>query len=668
MSCLLVLSGMVFTACSNDDLSTDQYGNDISLNSFGPCPVLRGGTLRFLGSNLDQITKVKIPGVDTITAITVVTAGQHSEITVQVPKENCTEGTVSLYTAKGGVINTVTPISYEENIKLTKFYVGTSGTEQGSVGDVVTIEGDYLNLIHAVIFQDGVKVPETAFTKHTRYMITVAIPKAAQTGKIALSDENAAGANYLYSDDALTVDLPSCTALTPAKPKAGETMTFTGTSLNLIKTVTFEGAEVDSAAITSSADGKTLTCILPAKATDGEVNLVTYSGIKIPAGSITTVVPTELKAVPVPVKNGATITVTGKDLDLVTALAFNKADGKIATQSATQITAVVPDAAQDGDLTLTLANGKTVTVAYELVKPTVTSFVPATIMAGNAVVLQGTDLDLISSVTFPGEGSPTVESDKFTAQTSSAIALTIPASAVGTGCTLTLKNGTTMSVASGLTITAATDPTIATAPVTANPGKEISVTGKNLNNVEAFYIGTYKITKISSRSDVAATFTVPANCAFGDFNIIMEGFDGAKYTGPTITVQAAEIDLSAICVKQSDQSASIAFPLALTWDDNGRFRVQRGGKPNLETLGLVAGKSKLIIYKNTSKGQAQINDGNWSSFTTMADWAGDVEKLEYTFTQDMVDWCTGTKSDGWSKTAFIIQGDGYTINKICILP
>jgi len=660
---------MAFTAC-DDDLNTDQYGDDISLNSFGPCPVLRGGELRFLGSNLDQITSVKIPGVDAITNITVVAKGKHSEITVAVPKENCTEGAVTLTTAKGGTITTITPVTYIENIAFTNFYIGAEGKESGSVGDVVTINGDYLNNVHAVIFSSGVNVPETAFTTHTRYQITVAIPKDAQTGKIALSDENAAGANYLYSDDALTVALPTAAAISNAKPKAGETVTITGASLNLIDHVEMSGAKIVNDNITVSSDGKTLSFVLPATANDGEINLVTYSGISIPAGTITTVIPTNLSASPNPVKNGNTITISGKDLDLVTSLSFNKGGAAaIATQSATAITAVVPEASQDGDVTLTLANGKTVTVAYTLVKPTVKAFTPATLMAGSKLAITGTDLDLVASVTFPGEGSPTVDSKSFIASTSTAIGLTIPASAVGTGCTLNLKNGTTVSVAGGLTITAATDPTIATAPETANPGVEISVTGKNFNNVEAFYIGTYKVTKISSRSNTAATFTVPSNCAYGTYNIIMEGFDGAKYTGPSITVQSPEYDLAPICYVE-DRSSLSSFPVALSWGDNaGKIRVMRGGKPNLESLGLVAGQSKLIIYKAASEtGQAQINNGGWGAFTTMADWSGGVEKLEFTFTQDMVDWCTGAKSDGWSNTAFIIQGSGYSIIKLCILP
>lgn len=71
--CLMLLAGVSLTACDDgEELSTDQYGNEIKLNSFGPCPVLRGGVLKFLGSNLDQITEVDLPGADPITAIDII--------------------------------------------------------------------------------------------------------------------------------------------------------------------------------------------------------------------------------------------------------------------------------------------------------------------------------------------------------------------------------------------------------------------------------------------------------------------------------------------------------------------------------------------------------------------------------------------------------------------
>ena len=92
LSCLVVLG---FAACDNDNLDTQQYKGGVSLNVYGPQPVMRGGTLRFLGSNLDQVTQVIIPGVEPITDIEVRQSGAHSEILVQVPVD-CDPNTVDV--------------------------------------------------------------------------------------------------------------------------------------------------------------------------------------------------------------------------------------------------------------------------------------------------------------------------------------------------------------------------------------------------------------------------------------------------------------------------------------------------------------------------------------------------------------------------------------------
>ena len=90
----MALLGLSLTACSNDDnLDTNQYKGGVSLNVYGPSPVMRGGQLRFLGSNLDQVSEVIIPDGISVTNIQVVQAGVPSEIRVTVPKDGPVPGT-----------------------------------------------------------------------------------------------------------------------------------------------------------------------------------------------------------------------------------------------------------------------------------------------------------------------------------------------------------------------------------------------------------------------------------------------------------------------------------------------------------------------------------------------------------------------------------------------
>lgn len=537
----IVLCGLSLTSCGdNDDLNTDQYGNEVALNVFGPCPVLRGGTLHFLGSNLDQISEIDIPGADPITQIEVIKAGRESEITIQVPAEKCAPGIITLKTAKGGVIETKTPITYREDISVSKVFIGTENNLTGNVGDILTIKGDYLNLLHGIIFADKDTVRDDEFIAHDRYTIQVAIPAEAKSGKFILTDL-AETPTELESEDAITINLPTTSNVSNETPKAGQTITITGISLNQIAAVKLNGAELTADDLTISEDGKSLSFVVPATATDGEITLITKSGVSIPAGEIETVVPTELAVAPEPIKNGATITISGKDLDLVTGIQFpNTESSAPATVNATTVTAVVPVKAQEGDITLSLANGKTVTVAYTLVKPTVTSFTPETLMAGNKVMIKGTDLDLVESVTFPGE-TPVTASKEDTKITATAIGTVIPTAAAGSGCTLNLKNGTTVSV-TGLTITAATDPVLSE---TAEGviGEYVTIKGKNFNNAERIYIGTTKVTKIKSRSNEEITFQIPTTIEKGEYTIYFYGTDDTKYTGGTIKVNPAEVTI-----------------------------------------------------------------------------------------------------------------------------
>lgn len=658
---VVALVGLSLTACSDgDDLSTDQYGNDISLQSFGPCPVLRGGTLYLYGTNLDQIESVNLPGADPITAYEILQSGYNSKISIQVPAEKCETGQIVLKTKKGGEITSVSPITYREDIEITKFFVGSEGTMVGNVGDVVTIKGDYLNLMHGVIFAGSDTIKEAEFVGHDRYTIQVKIPAEARTGVITLTDTTKDGTS-LETKEELTINTPEATPIKDRTIKAGEILSIKGSSFDQIVSVKFEGATVDAADFKSQSAAE-ITVAVPAKATDGTFYVVTKSGIEVPVGNIITVVPTELVATPNPVKNGAELTITGKDMDLITGIAFpNAATSELKKVETTKVTATVPEDAQEGDITLSLANGKTVTVAYTLVKPTVASCTPAAITAGEKTIIKGTDLDLVKSITFPGDVEQTVE--KFAAQNAQAIAVTVPAACAGTGFKLNLKNGTTIEVKDALSIKAATDPAIASiTPGEATAGSTITITGKNFLNIQNLYIGSYKVNRYTSRTNTEIVCQVPANAEVGTYKIVMEDPDGNKIEGPEFKVVPAEKDIATI-TNNMDNSA-IKYPYNFTWDDTGRFRIM---KADLIKLGVKVG-SKMLFYKEAgATGQVQINNANWGGIDTVADWNGDQNCVVKVFDAAMME-AVNSISDGWSDTAFILQGDMKNVTKIAILP
>lgn len=654
---LLICSTFAFTSCDRDDLNTDQYGNEISVLSYGPNPVLRGGVLTFKGANLDQITEIDLPGAEAITSINVVTSGKNSEINIEVPAEKCEPGIVTLKTAKNGEIKTLTPITYIENLKFTGFYVGENKENLvGNVGDVLTLEGDYLNNITSVIFANGYTMDAESFKSQTRYQIQLVIPAEAGEGRFQISDGN----NYMYSEGALSINAPEIdanNAIGKSLIKAGETEVLRGTSLDQIASIELNGATVEAADFKSQTASE-ITFVISSKVADGEITAVTKSGIRISFGEITTVVPSQLVATPSPIKNGKEITITGKDMDLITGIAFpNAKESKLNKVETTKVTSTVPEDAQEGDITLSLDNGKTVTVAYTLVKPTVTACTPAAITAGERTIIKGTDLDLVASVTFPGDVEQTVE--KFAAQNANAIAVTVPAACAGTGFKLNLKNGTTINIDGQLSIKAATDPAIASVtPGEAIAGSTITITGKNFQNIQNLYIGSYKVNRYTSRTNTEIVCQVPANAEVGIYKIVMEDPDGNKIDGPEFKVVPAEKDIAELVTNMDN--GKITYPFDFSWSSgSGKFYLT---KEVFEKVKVKVG-SKLIVYKDpTVKGQVQINknkDG-WPTITTIADWDPSKSKLEYVFDETAVDVA--------HSCGFAIQGDLTGVTKITILP
>ncbi len=654
---VVALVGLSLTACSDgDDLSTDQYGNDITLQSFGPCPVLRGGTLYFYGTNLDQIESINLPGADPITAYEILQSGKQSKISIQVPAEKCEPGQIVLKTKKGGEITSVSPITYREDIEIKDFYVGDKESNKvGNVGDIVTIKGDYLNLMHGVVFVEKDTVKEEEFIAHDRYTIKVKIPVEARNGVITLTDMIKDGTS-LETKEELTINTPEPTPIKDRNIKAGEVLSIKGSSFDQIASVKFEGATVNAADFKSQSATE-ITVAVPAKATDGTFYVITKSGVEVPVGNIITVVPTQLVATPSPIKNGEEITISGKDMDLITGIAFpNAAESKLNKVETTKVTSTVPEDAQEGDITLSLENGKTVIVAYTLVKPTVTACTPAAITAGERTIIKGTDLDLVSSVTFPGDVEQTVTDFKGTANN---IAVTVPTACAGSGFKLNLKNGITVNIDGQLSIKAATDPAIASVtPGEAIAGSKITITGKNFQNIQNLYIGSYKVNRYTSRTNTEIVCQVPANAEVGTYKIVMEDPDGNKIEGPEFKVVPAEKDIAELVTNMDN--GKITYPFDFSWSSgSGKFYLT---KEVFEKVKVKVG-SKLIVYKDpTIKGQVQINknETGWPTITTIADWNPSESKLEYVFDETAVEVA--------NSCGFAIQGELRGVTKIAILP
>ncbi len=424
-----------FTACNNgDDLSTNQYKGGINLNAFGPSPVIRGGEIRFVGSGMDQVTKVIFPTNIEVTDIRVINS---EEIRVTVPAEDVEPGILELVTPKGSLF-TQSELTYTEPILLNSFSPATV-----KPGEVLTIKGDYLNLMHGVIFNDEVYVYETEFLEHSRYTIKVTVPAEAQTGRIGITDatsDEVEMPNEMYSAEELNVVLPAVSSiadLTGKKP--GDVITQELSNIDLVERLTVADMEVEFTA----ADGA-ITYTLPENTpVQAKVSVWPASGVECIIAYIGMTIPTELVATPSSgIKAGDKLVISGKDLDVVSSVLFAGSTEAVdpEEQSATAITVVVPAEAQSGEVTLNLKSGATAIVSIETAKPELTAYAPVPVSAGSELTVTGKNMETIAKVTFAEDLTVT----EFAEQTEEKLVLTVPVTAVSGKLTITMSNGETV--------------------------------------------------------------------------------------------------------------------------------------------------------------------------------------------------------------------------------
>ena len=342
-----------FTGCTDDEFTTSQYGKvGVNLLGFGPMPITRGATMRVTGTQLNNIQEVLFPeGNQKVTPSTTFISADYQllnseEMTVTVP-DQCVPGKLYLVTKGGDTIVSSSNITFAEEIKVSSY-----SPSPVHPGDIVTIKGEYVWNIGQVVFFDHVTVDAADFLKNTRNEIQVRVPMEAKTGELAYNDGSEGAENEVIGN--LIVDAPKATAVSNATPDFNDQITITGENLDLITTVEFPA--VGEVPFTVANDGKSIRVTVPATTVSGTVTMTAASGlttsvdITVPLATVTGTDPVA------DVKVGQVITITGENLDRITKLilpAIKEPLEKGAfTQSATEISFVVPEGMGDGKVTL----------------------------------------------------------------------------------------------------------------------------------------------------------------------------------------------------------------------------------------------------------------------------------------------------------------------------
>lgn len=625
---VVALAGLLLTACSKDDLGTNQYQGGVSLNVYGPSPVMRGGQLRFLGSNLDQIREVIIPDGISITNIEVVKSGVPSEIRVTIPKDGPVPGKVILVSKTDERITTKTDLNYIEGIEITAF------PTSAMPGDVIKIEGDYLNLIYSLAFADNVLVSADDFVSHDRYAIEVKVPEEAKTGKLELYtadltvvDKNSVEYQIIKTDEAIEIGVPTTEEVKSPRgtasaegditAKAGEKITLTGSYYNVVSAIAFGDVEVSE--IEVSEDGTTLSFVVPATAPDGVFNLVCKSGEEVPVATLTTIKPTNCTATPNPVKALKALTISGQDMDLVTGVKFEGADAlsgdKITVAADKVVVGAVPETATEGKLKLVMANGATVDVEFTLVKPTVTAYDANPVSAGAAIQITGTDLDLVKTINF-GDGTATINKEAVSAD-GTTITVIVPMEGTSGKPVFNLANGTSVE-GPDLTINEAVFCYITEMPVfdddtTPDAGDIFAVPVANGDKLTNVLVNGTEVNFVLSEKNGTLTFGIPADATSTSVVKLISSNGEIEYK---ISVKPATTKTKVILtgpVSVGNWSNNITIPVDAFKD-------------------LPEGKVTMVMYYAVEADGAKIkfNDGHWKNIKL----EGCVGDSEYFFEFD----------------------------------
>jgi hypothetical protein len=350
------------------------------------------------------------------------------------------------------------------NGQVQLFSFGPTGAKPG---DTLRFIGQNMTQVTAIQFTGkNAVVNQSDFKQQTSDLIMLIVPASTEKGYVTLKTPG----GDIVTKTILNLNVKTSATISSItkQVRPGDNVTITGNYLNWVNRITFNKNKVVTTFVSQSQNQ--LVVRVPDDAQTGQL-LVSFTGTDtidvFTADTLKVALPTATGFSPNPVKHADNVTITGTDLDLARKVYFTGVSTPVTTfvsQSATQLVVKVPASTTKGKVTLEALSGvqQASTVDLDVQLPTIAAMAPNPVDPGANLTITGTNLNLVSSVSFQNASAVTT----FVSQSATQLVVKVPAGVLKGKVTLGVLNSTvTVQSSADLDVNGAVPPPTLTLPI-----------------------------------------------------------------------------------------------------------------------------------------------------------------------------------------------------------